>query len=91
MQGRDRVLSICTKGAKKQDGSDEKPESTLSIQMKGVKVARHHERLQRRGGTIPQKEIEKHYFGAGTKKAVLGVQTQHGLKTDGVVDEVTAL
>lgn len=61
---------------------------SLSIRMNGADVARPHERLQRFGCTIPQNEIERQYFGAGTKKAVLEVQTRHGLKADGVVDEV---
>ena len=64
---------------------------TLSIRMKGADVARLHQQLQRLSCAIPQNEIEKQYFGAGTKKAVLELQVKHGLKADGVVDEATAL
>jgi peptidoglycan hydrolase-like protein with peptidoglycan-binding domain len=53
---------------------------TLSIRMKGAEVALLHEQLQRLGYIIPQNEIEKQYFGAGTNKAVLEVQKPHGLK-----------
>lgn len=85
------LVAIIAIDLSKQDANHERLEKMFSIRMKGAEVVQLHQQLRRLGYTIPQNEIERHYFWAGTKKAVLEVQVKHGLQADRVVDEVTAL
>ncbi|HWP91824.1 MAG TPA: neuraminidase-like domain-containing protein [Thermodesulfobacteriota bacterium] len=62
----------------------------LKLNMRGDDVKLLHKELLQLGFEIPDEEINKSFFGKGTRKAVGMFQGQHGLETTGVVDEHTA-
>ena len=45
--------------------------------------------LRKLGHEVPQAEIDRTFFGPGTRKAVMQFQEDNGLRVDGIVDEQT--
>lgn len=62
----------------------------LSQGMKGEEVKILHFALSQSGHLVPDDELNSSFFGKGTAQAVAAFQEKHGLKSTGVVDEVTA-
>jgi len=64
--------------------------SPIKLGMKNNRVKGLHLALVSLGMKIPEKELNKKYFGAATKKLVASLQKGNGLEVTGIVDEATA-
>jgi peptidoglycan hydrolase-like protein with peptidoglycan-binding domain len=62
----------------------------LSIEMQGEDVKLLHTELRQIGYTISNEEVQKTFFGRGTRQVVLEFKKAEGLETTGIVDEKTA-
>jgi hypothetical protein len=56
----------------------------------GDDVARLHRLLRQQGYQLPASEVDRNYFGAATRQAVLEFQQRNGLEINGIIDEHTA-
>ena len=62
----------------------------LASDMQGDDVMQLHSELRRLGFSIPEEEVRRASFGAGTRQVVLAVQQAARLPQTGVVDAATA-
>ncbi len=67
------------------------PTSSLSVGTFGDDVAKLHEELRAHGFDLPSGEVQRAFFGPGTREAVRKCQLEHGLKATGEVDDETAV
>jgi hypothetical protein len=63
----------------------------LGVGAVGPEVTRLHEELRLHGIDVPAGEMNREFFGPGTREAVLRWQEVHGLDGTGEVDEPTAV
>src|SRR5262245_60641603 len=56
----------------------------------GDDVARLHRLLRQQGDQLPASAVDRNYFGAATRQAILVFQQTTGLPATGAVDEHTA-
>ena len=63
--------------------------SKLSVGMYGDEVKTLHDRLRQHGIELPASEVERAFFGPGTRHAVQQYQAARGLPVSGEVDERT--
>src|SRR5271157_3423981 len=61
----------------------------LEVGSFGDEVRDLHRKLAKHGFDIPQSEVERTFFGPGTRNAVVQWQRNHGLPVTGIVDERT--
>jgi glycosidase len=61
----------------------------LEVGASGKEVKDVHRNLQKCGFKIPSSELERRFFGQGTRCAILQLQRSSGLSATGVVDERT--
>jgi glycosidase len=59
----------------------------LQVGAFGEAVKNVHRNLTKHGFTLPSSELERGFFGPGTRYAVMQLQRTHGLPTTGAVDE----
>ena len=71
-------------------GATSVPMSRLSVGMMGDEVSALHDALARAGLKVPEAEVERRFFGPGTRRAVQRLQRRHGLEATGEVDDATA-
>jgi glycosidase len=62
----------------------------LEVGAFGEEVKDLHRNLAKHGFTIPSSELDRAFFGPGTRYAVIQLQRSHGLSATGIVDERTA-
>src|SRR6266404_5783955 len=67
------------------------PTATISIGAFGSDVRNIHERLRLHGFEIPTAEVDREFFGPGTREAVVDLQRKFGLKATGSVDVPTTI
>ena len=61
----------------------------LEVGSFGEEVKNLHRKLAKQGFAIPSSEVDRAFFGPGTRDAVLQWQRSHGLPGTGIVDERT--
>jgi len=67
------------------------PIGNLSVGAFGDEVRDVHGQLRQHGFDLPAAEVERQFFGPGTREAVSDFQREYGLKTTGVVDVATTV
>src|SRR5437868_10121277 len=67
------------------------PLEQLSIGAFGGNVRDIQAKLRQHGFDLPAAEMDREFYGPGTREAVSDLQRKYGLKVSGVVDVATAL
>src|SRR5436305_14202585 len=67
------------------------PLEQLSIGAFGGEVRGIHDTLRQHGFDLPAAEVDREFYGPGTREAVSDLQRRYGLKVTGAVDVATAL
>src|SRR5215471_15000097 len=62
----------------------------LAVGAYGDSVARLQDFLHQQGFSLPASEVDRHFFGPVTRRALQQFQHQKGLQVSGAVDEPTA-
>ena len=64
--------------------------SKLEVGAFGEEVKELHRNLAKHRFTLPSSELERGFFGPGTRYAIMHWQRSHGLSATGIVDERTS-
>lgn len=67
------------------------PIGNLSVGAFGDEVREVHSRLKQHGFDLPAAEIDRQFFGPGTREALCGFQRKYGLKVTGTADVPTTV
>lgn len=67
------------------------PVANISVGAFGDEVRNLHSRLRQHGFDLPAAEVDRQFFGPGTREAVCNFQRQFGLKVTGTVDVPTTV
>jgi glycosidase len=66
------------------------PKLKLEVGLFGEEVKNLHRNLAKQGFAIPSSEVDRAFFGPGTRDGVIQWQRAHGLPATGIVDERTS-